>query len=84
MLLILIVKIYLILLQLQASWGYDFSWRNRKQNTTKSLGIKIPNIEYNFLNKRDSLDTLIESNPFTPLYIQPGTDYFGTSYELYT
>ncbi len=45
-----------------ASWGYDFSWRNRKQNITKSLSIKIPNIEYNFLNKRDSLNRLIDSN----------------------
>jgi outer membrane protein assembly factor BamA len=46
-----------------ASWGYDFSWRNRKENATKSLSIKIPNIEYNFLNRRDSLDKLIANNP---------------------
>ena len=45
------------------SWGYDFSWRNRRQNTTNSLSMKIPNIEYNFLNKRDSLDSLIKQNP---------------------
>ncbi|MES1221807.1 MAG: BamA/TamA family outer membrane protein, partial [Bacteroidota bacterium] len=46
-----------------ASWGYDFTWRNRKQNVTKSLSLKIPNIEYNFLNRRDSLDSLIKNNP---------------------
>lgn len=46
-----------------ASWGYDFNWRNRRQNVTRSLGIKIPNIEYNFLTRRDSLDTLIKNNP---------------------
>jgi len=45
------------------SWGYDFTWRNRKQNITKSLSLKVPNIEYNFLNRRDSLDTLIKQNP---------------------
>src|SRR5258706_4350775 len=45
------------------SWGYDFSWRNRRQNVTKSLSIKIPNIEYNFLTRRDSLDSLIKHNP---------------------
>jgi outer membrane protein assembly factor BamA len=45
------------------SWGYDFTWRNRKQNITNALSIKTPNIEYNFLNRRDSLRRLIDSNP---------------------
>ncbi|HVZ55194.1 MAG TPA: BamA/TamA family outer membrane protein [Chitinophagaceae bacterium] len=48
---------------INASWGYDFSWRNRRQNSTKSLTIKIPNIEYNFLTRRDSLNRLIANNP---------------------
>ena len=42
---------------INGSWGYDFQWRN------KLLSIKIPNIEYSLLNKRDSLDTLISNNP---------------------
>jgi outer membrane protein insertion porin family len=45
------------------SWGYDFTWRNRRQNITKALSVKIPSIEYNFLNRRDSLRRLIDSNP---------------------
>lgn len=44
------------------SWGYDFTWRNRRQNITKALSVKLLNIEYNFLNKRDSLNKLIDSN----------------------
>ncbi|MCW3116037.1 MAG: hypothetical protein JWM28_119 [Chitinophagaceae bacterium] len=48
---------------LTGAWGYDFSWRNRKQNTTKALSVKIPNVEYNFLTKRDSLVKLIQKYP---------------------
>ncbi|MGC4036876.1 MAG: BamA/TamA family outer membrane protein [Chitinophagaceae bacterium] len=48
---------------INGAWGYDFAWRNRRQNVTQSLGIKLPNIEYNFLTKRDSLQNLIDSNP---------------------
>jgi len=48
---------------LTGSWGYDFSWRNRRQNTTKALSVKIPNVEYNFLTKRDSLIKLIQKFP---------------------
>lgn len=40
-----------------ASWGYDFQWGK------KLFSLRIPNIEYSLLNKRDSLDTLIKYNP---------------------
>ena len=45
------------------SFGYNLSWRNRKQNVTKSLSVKLLNIEYNFLTRRDSLNKLIETTP---------------------
>lgn len=40
-----------------SSWGYEYNWRN------KSLNVRIPNIEYSLINRRDSLDTLIKYNP---------------------
>ncbi|WP_346237905.1 BamA/TamA family outer membrane protein [Niabella insulamsoli] len=48
------------------SWGYEFAWRAREYavtNRTFNLGIKIPNIEYSYIRKRDSLETLIRENP---------------------
>jgi outer membrane protein assembly factor BamA len=42
---------------INASWGYDFQWGK------KLFSIRLPNIEYSLLNKRDSLDTLIKYNP---------------------
>lgn len=50
------------------AWGYDFTWRARPEkyavnNRTYSIGIKIPNIEYSYIKKRDRLLTLIDSNP---------------------
>ncbi|HYM93528.1 MAG TPA: BamA/TamA family outer membrane protein [Chitinophagaceae bacterium] len=42
---------------LNASWGYDFQWKK------KLFSIRLPNIEYSFLNERDSLKTLISNNP---------------------
>ena len=39
------------------SWGYEF------QRRKVLLNVKIPNIEYSYLNRRDSLDTLIKYNP---------------------
>jgi outer membrane protein insertion porin family len=39
------------------SWGYEFVRRKY------SLGVKLPNLEYSYLIKRDSLDTLIKNNP---------------------
>lgn len=48
------------------SWGYEFGWRSREYaltNRTFNLGIKIPNIEYSYIRKRDSLLSLISENP---------------------
>ena len=42
---------------INGSWGWEFQRRNVL--TT----VKFPNIEYSYLNKRDSLDTLIKYNP---------------------
>lgn len=42
---------------LNGAWGYEFQRRNLLVN------VKIPNIEYSYLIKRDSLDTLIKNNP---------------------
>ncbi|HTD93332.1 MAG TPA: hypothetical protein VK644_05960, partial [Chitinophagaceae bacterium] len=42
---------------LNAAWGYEF------QRRKKLLTIKFPNIEYSFLNQRDSLTKLIAANP---------------------
>jgi outer membrane protein insertion porin family len=42
---------------LNASWGYETQWRN------KSLSIRLPNIEYSLINRKDSLNILIANNP---------------------
>jgi len=42
---------------INGSWGWEFQRRNVLAN------VKFPNIEYSYLNKRDSLDTLIKYNP---------------------
>ncbi|MFI5131931.1 MAG: BamA/TamA family outer membrane protein [Chitinophagales bacterium] len=42
---------------INGSWGYEFQQRK------VLINVKIPNIEYSYLNKRDSLDTLIKYNP---------------------
>jgi outer membrane protein insertion porin family len=42
---------------LNGSWGYEF------QRRRLLLNWKFPNIEYSFLNRRDSLDSLIRRNP---------------------
>lgn len=47
---------YFSLATLNSSWGYQFAWKN------KSAGLRFPNIEYNYLVKKDSLDTLISKN----------------------
>ncbi|MEO5563466.1 MAG: BamA/TamA family outer membrane protein, partial [Chitinophagaceae bacterium] len=39
------------------AWGYEFQRRNIL------FTIRVPNIEYSYLIKRDSLDTLIKYNP---------------------
>lgn len=42
---------------LNGSWGYEF------QRRKMFISVKIPNIEYSSLIRRDSLDTLIKYNP---------------------
>ncbi|MBD0285742.1 MAG: BamA/TamA family outer membrane protein [Flavisolibacter sp.] len=44
------------LTSLNASWGYEFNWKN------KLLGLRLPNIEYAYLIRRRLLDTLINRN----------------------
>ena len=54
------------LTNLNTNWGYDFSWRARtysRTNRTYNLGFKIPNIEYTYLVRKDSLNELIRKNP---------------------
>ncbi len=51
---------------INTNWGYDFSWRAKSYsstNRTYNLGVKIPNIEYSYLVRRDSLNALIRRNP---------------------
>ncbi len=51
---------------LNTNWGYDFSWRAKNYNSsnrTYNLSVKIPNIEYSYLQRKDSLDNLIRYNP---------------------
>lgn len=47
---------YFNLTTLNASWGYQFNWNN------KLLSFRLPNIEYNYLQRKDSLDALIQRN----------------------
>ncbi|MGZ8509470.1 MAG: BamA/TamA family outer membrane protein [Chitinophagaceae bacterium] len=42
---------------INGAWGYEFQRRKWLVN------LKLPNIEYSYLNRRDSLDTLIKYNP---------------------
>ncbi|MFC0776163.1 BamA/TamA family outer membrane protein [Terrimonas alba] len=42
---------------INGSWGYEYQRRKLLVN------VKIPNIEYSYLVRRDSLDTLIKYNP---------------------
>ncbi|MFV0605980.1 MAG: BamA/TamA family outer membrane protein, partial [Niabella sp.] len=51
---------------INTNWGYDFSWRAKNydaNNKTYNLNVKIPNIEYSYLVRRDSLNKLIQRNP---------------------
>lgn len=47
---------YYNLQSFNTSWGYNKNWRN------KLLGIRLPNIEYNFITRRSLLNTLIRNN----------------------
>ncbi len=42
---------------INGSWGYEF------QRRKLLINLKVPNIEYSYLNKRDSLNKLISLNP---------------------
>jgi outer membrane protein insertion porin family len=57
---------YLDLLSVNASWGYDFNWRN------KLLSIRIPNIEYTFLDKKKLLHELEDKNRSYAYIFNPG------------
>ncbi|WP_300601372.1 BamA/TamA family outer membrane protein [Niabella sp.] len=49
-----------------SAWGYEFGWRGKdysSNNRTFNLSVKIPNIEYSYLIRRDSLDKMIAKNP---------------------
>lgn len=51
---------------INTNWGYDFSWRARNYNSTNrtyNLSVKLPNIEYSYLRRFDSLNKLIQRNP---------------------
>ncbi|HLF45734.1 MAG TPA: BamA/TamA family outer membrane protein, partial [Chitinophagaceae bacterium] len=50
------------LTSLNASWGYNFSWKNKKDQNL-ALSFKIPNIEYAFLNPRPLLDSIFIKTP---------------------
>ncbi|GAC1425848.1 MAG: hypothetical protein NVS9B7_10420 [Flavisolibacter sp.] len=47
---------YYIITSFNGSFGYEFNWRN------KLLKIRVPNVEYNLLTRRDSLLSLIKNN----------------------
>ena len=47
---------YFNLASLNTSWGYQFGWRNRQ------VTVRFPNIEYNYLIRKDSLEALIQKN----------------------
>jgi outer membrane protein assembly factor BamA len=44
------------LFSLNSSWGYEFNWNN------KLLSLRIPNIEYSFLDRGITLINLIDTN----------------------
>jgi outer membrane protein assembly factor BamA len=49
-------KDFLALLTINTSWGYAVSWKN------KLLSLRLPNIEYAFLERRKDLIALINDN----------------------
>jgi len=42
---------------LNASWGYEFQWNK------SSFALRVPNIEYSYLNPKPLLITLFDNNP---------------------
>jgi outer membrane protein insertion porin family len=53
---------YYRVLTLNTSWGYEFSWKKNANGNANILGVHLPNVEYVFLERRDSLKKLIENN----------------------
>jgi outer membrane protein assembly factor BamA len=45
------------------SWGYEYQRTRQLLRRSLLLNVKFPNIEYSFLDKKDSLDKLIAANP---------------------
>jgi outer membrane protein insertion porin family len=50
-------KDFFNLTSVTASWGYNFAWQN------KTFSLKLPNIEYAYIRKRDSLIKFLNENP---------------------
>jgi outer membrane protein assembly factor BamA len=49
-------KDFFDLASVNGAWGYEFNWKN------KLLSIRLPNVEYTYLQRGDSLNALIDSN----------------------
>jgi outer membrane protein insertion porin family len=66
------------------SWGYEFTRNRPRTNRSVTINIRIPNIEYTYLLKRDSLDTLIARNPSLNNIFNDGliASVFNASYTL--
>ena len=50
-------KDFFNLTSLNAAWGYSFQWKN------KSAYVRLPNIEYAHIDKKDSLNRFLNENP---------------------
>jgi len=46
-----------------ASWGYEYQYVKPGSHKLTQISLKLPNIEYSNLQKKDSLDKLIAANP---------------------
>ena len=47
---------------LNASWGYSFNWKNKKDHRY-GMSLRLPNIEYVLLHSRPDLDTIFMETP---------------------
>jgi outer membrane protein insertion porin family len=48
---------------INGSWGYEYQRAVPGSNKTFFITAKLPNIEYSYITKRDSLNKLIQDNP---------------------
>lgn len=67
---------------LNASWGYEYQYAKPGSHKLTQISLKLPNIEYSNLQKKQGLDDLIAANPalknvFTDGFIS--TIILGTS-----